>query len=301
MRTRSEEKPVVVAVDGTSHGRAALRYGVLQARRTAHGRLLLLHVPAVPLVPAPPLIATRPVGVAGRAILEAAAAEVAVLAPELPVTTSLRDGGLVQEIARAGDAALLLVLGQGSPGRIAQFLGGSTVTGVAARAQCPMAVVPASWEGPAAAPRVLVGIGADDDHELVGRACGLARDLGARVLLLHAQPLGAVEVGRHSDARARLGRLLAQAPTDVHVSTEIAHGEIERVLLAAATAADVVLVRRSPSHRAARTAGVGLLARALLRETPCVVEVLPESDLRRTGSASLGSQRAGSVALRVVR
>ncbi len=74
-----------------------------------------------------------------RALLAAASAGVP---DDVPVTTSLVEGGAAVELAGAGDDADLLVMGSRAYGPVRRVLMGSVAAGVMDRARCPVLILP---------------------------------------------------------------------------------------------------------------------------------------------------------------
>lgn len=194
---------VVVGYDGSAGSDEALHWAVDEAR----GRRARLRVVSVfgwaPYGP--------PVGIGrvqampdprelGEEVATRGRARAQQLAPQLEVSTAVHvDLGAAEALVRESDRAQLLVVGSRGRGGFAALVLGSTSTGVAMRASCPVVVVhrgrggadPSAPGGP-----VVVGV---DGSELSERAVGWAFDAAARrgvgLVAVHAwQPPWATEV-----------------------------------------------------------------------------------------------------------
>lgn len=278
---------VVVGVDGSGAGLRAARFAAHEARRLGTG-LSIVHVtptytvtgPALPIVP--DLSLREYAGtVLDEALAAAKAAEPQVEADTVHFTGS-RVSGLVET---ARDAALLVV---GSEHRSLgeRIWTGATLTGVAARSKCPVAVVPASWDPEKRTGRVLVGYkGPRHAPEAFNAAFELARDLGAEVHVLHAWQL---ESGYDSIVSNRVAleefrtRALAviepqlaeyrAAYPDIAVTVEVVHGQPAHALVNGSAHADRLVLGR-PVHGGI-VHHLGAVARAALRESHCPIQVV---------------------------
>ncbi|WP_336033146.1 universal stress protein [Geodermatophilus sp. FMUSA9-8] len=190
---------IVVGVDGSPGGRAALLWALTTAARTGAEVEVVSAVPVDPWT-APHLLDVRGVE-AIRADTEARLrADVTQAMGDPAVRDVMRDGAVLvhvtvvcgepteELVARARDAALLVVGSRGR-GAVASALLGSVALHCSAHSPCPVVVVHATTS--ASAPRVVVGI----DDSSVARAAlvqavGFARLLGARVeAVLVCQPV----------------------------------------------------------------------------------------------------------------
>lgn len=141
---------IMVAVDGTENGLAAVRYGAAEAARSG-AELCLVHViePRVPRFPTLTLAPARPDPVsAGRARAALAMAEW-VARPVVGkdnVSTRMYFDTPVDALLREASKARLLVLGR-QPRRFRSRAGrGSVLGSVTVRAPVPVVVVPSSTE-----------------------------------------------------------------------------------------------------------------------------------------------------------
>lgn len=290
MSTPPTTTPVVLATNGTSASDGALRYAVQQAQTRGAG-LRILHVMpmAVPMPPLRPVEATDLEPYA-RSVLTHASGQARDLAPGLPVSTTLALGGRVRAIVEGSADAQLVVVGRQSTHGLERLLTGSTTAGVASAAHCPVVVVPEDWRprsNAEAGGTVVVGIRRPDDaSHLMAAAYEQATMLGATITVVHAWELpdpyiDRIEVRTHPDEWQTLGeQLLQEAVGDwceqyphVSIETRVVHGHAASVLVAAAKAADLLVVRRAHEHR--RFDHLGATVRAVLLASPAPVEVVP--------------------------
>jgi len=179
--------PVVVAVDGTDRSTGALRYAVDQAL-TLVAPIRIVHV-SPGYVPMTPFLPYSPgdVEAGGRAILRDAAAQVSASAPGVSVVTQLRKGSRTGEIVSATADARLLVIGHETRAGVERLMTGATTAKVAARAACPVVVVPSDWEVAPLQGRVVLGIKSPvHAFELLARAFEIASARRATLVVVHA-------------------------------------------------------------------------------------------------------------------
>jgi nucleotide-binding universal stress UspA family protein len=294
--TTNATAPIVLAADGTPSSEGALRFAVQEAvaRRTG---LRIVHVnpmaePVGPLRPIPGFTPAVPweLSAHARKVLERTAKEAQALAPELAVTKTLAHGGRVRAIIDASADAQLVVVGRETRHGLERVLTGATTAGVASRTRCPIVMVPADWQprSTGAAPgTVVVGVRrAADAPELMTAAHASASSRGASITVVHAwqlpdEHIDRIEARTNADAwQARGGAVLDAALADwkdrhpdVAVETRVVHGHAASVLVAAAKAADLLVVRRAHEHRPFDH--LGGTVRALLLASPAPVEVVP--------------------------
>ncbi len=154
--------PVLVGVDGSAQGLAAVRWAADEARRLGVG-LHILHAWIWPMydvdLGAPPL---APPGSGLRAqaerVLAAAAAQAEKVSPRTPVETSLVTGSAAAALLRHCEGACLVVVGNRGLGGFTGLLVGSVGVTVSSHAPRPVVVVrgAATPGGP-----VVVGVGDD--------------------------------------------------------------------------------------------------------------------------------------------
>lgn len=288
--TGSRRGPVVVAVDGTEEGERALRFGVEEAGRRGCG-LRLVHVPheTIPMAPMLPVFSGPVLHDVGARILREA---------ELSVR-ELTDGGLVAEavlapgprvpsiLEAAEDACALVVAPR--PAGAWKLVVGSTTTGLAARADCPVYCIPAPAGGSAPARnRVVVGVDGSPVSKAVLDAGFAAADLRrAELVLVHAwRPSGQYDtvIGGRAFVREwvdTVERELAELSAghrekypDLRVRLELRYQRPALALTELAQRADLLVVGRR-GHGAPLGLLLGSTVRAVIRAEVCPVEVVP--------------------------
>jgi nucleotide-binding universal stress UspA family protein len=300
----SRPRPVVAAVDGAESGLHAVRYGVDEAVRRGTW-LLLVHV-TPSYVPMPPLREPPWLEETGHSMLRHAADWAREAAPGLEVHADLMTGSTTRSLVRVSGDAELLVLGGSRPSGRHWIWTGSTTTGVAARAECPVIALPQEWV-PGSRGRVVVGFKSEDHaEELLAAGFEAAARLRAELVVLHAWRLpGAYDdiVVERVDREAWRERTLAtltpllEAPRgrypDLTVHVQVEHAHPAQALALASRDADLVVLVR-PQHGSA-IGHLGSVARAVLRHADCPVEVLPAVELPARAESS-ASREAGVAA-----
>lgn len=287
----TKKNAVVVAVDGTARSEGALKYAAHHASTNgSHLRIVHVSPDYLPLASYLPYL-PRDVESEGRAILRDAQDLARALQPGLRVVTELLKGSRADGVLRSATGATLLVVGHETRVGAERILTGATTAKVAARAQCPVVVVPAAWEPGAATGRVVLGIKSPSHaDELMAEAFEIAAARGAALVLLHAWGLpdpyaDAIEQRTHADQWIEEGELMLdrileewrEGYPDVPVETRVSHGSPADALVAAGDGADLVLlVRRAhdlmPGH-------LGGVTRRVLQLSRCPVEILPASSI----------------------
>ncbi len=278
---------VVVATDGTPAGHIGIKFATREAQRLGLSVELVHVVPAYIPSGSFPMIPDDSMNQYGRQVLTRGIAVAREVAPTIKVTTSLLRGGRVGTIvSRAHDAALI-VLGSHPMSVAERFWTGATVPGVAARSSCPVVTVPAEYDGDQQLGRVLVGVKVPaKSADLLAAAFGVAEDLGAELVILHAWKLPAGyddlvsnETAREEwrvELRAEIERVLPElriAHPKVSVQIEIEHGAAAGALISASKGADRLVITR-PVH-GGYFHHLGSTARAVLSEAHCPVEIFP--------------------------
>ncbi len=306
---------VVVGTDGSPAALLGVRWAAREARRLGTG-LLAVHVtpgyamagPALPVIPEGTL---RQYGVE---LLEAAVTLAREEVPDLRVEVTLVDGERVRSLVDVARKAALLVLGTEHRSLAERVWTGSTVTGVAARATCPVVVVRAEAESSSADDgvehgRIVVGWkSAAHAHELLAAGFALARSRSAELVVVHAWKLAPYfddvvsdRAGR-AEWRAREAELVEEVLgdfreryLDVRVRVDIVHEQPAAALVAVSASADRLLLVR-PAH-GALLHHLGPVARAVLRESLCPVEVLAPVAVadRDAGPSDLALERDGAL------
>lgn len=300
MNFHATHEPVVVATDGSPAALRGVRYATLEAQRLG-ASLEIVHVAPgyLPIGPLPML----PDGTFqefGRSVLEHSQAVARDTSSGVETVSRLASGTRVSSIVEASWNAPLLVLGSRSLTLAARVWSGATVAGVCARARCPVVVVPEDWQtrGSGSPSRILVGFKSPEQAAvLLPHAFALARDSGAELVVVHgwklpssyddiiASRVGEAKWEEQQDAviEGALTELRGNYP-DVPVSIEVVHDRPAHALVEASRGADRLYLSR-PAH-GGYFHHLGGVARTVLRETHCPVEMLPPVPLSSQPSGS---------------
>lgn len=284
---KSWYRGVVVGVDGSGHGMAALDWAARTADR--HGaRLTALACYVVPSTPA--------VAAAGFSVADARDDAVYAIDQAIHRLRGMRPGdrdvdarvvmgAAAHVLAQESRSCDLVVVGRRGLGRLDRALLGSTSSALAATAPGVVAVVPsgASTGDPR---RVVVGVGTDDDPDpALGAAFAEAEARGCRLEVVHVlAPVGVTDVldgsasgavwreASAADVAHRVARWAEKYPR-VPATVTLRTGEAATVLARGLRADDLVVVggERHPL-------ALGRLLRSvpdqLLRMAPCPVLVV---------------------------
>lgn len=288
----SEHDWILVGIDGSDAGRAAIRYGAEEARRLG-ATLVLAHVTPdyAPPSTRPPMdyypVSTAASHRVGRTILAAAEEEAQGLIDPAQVETLLLTGYRVPALVQAAADARLVVLGDEPRPILERIATASVLTGVAAHAPVPVVAVPANWAPRSERPRVVAAVkDLRKGRGLVRRALHEAEERKAELVLLHAWQMptaydGVVFAGLDASEWEREGRealeQLVQAlpapSAEVKVRVDVRRGQPARVLVDASQDADLLVIARRPhGFPLGHLGGTG---RAVLRASHCPVEVTP--------------------------
>lgn len=289
MLTENEQR-VVVGIDGSPQSDRAVHYAVIEARRRNTG-LLLVHAvhETAPMAAMLPLYSVESFAEVGKRLVEDAEKLAVELDPDVDVTTSVKGGSRVGVILDAAEHASLVVLGHRTRTGAGRVLAHSTTTGVAARAHCPVVSVPDCWPEGGTYGRVIVGIDASEaSHDALDLAFHEARRRSSKLVVMHAwrlpaayddipAPRPAVQEWLTS-AHAEMDKTLApfrDAYPGVEVDIDLRHEYAAPALLASTHGADLIVVGRR-GHGAPLGVYLGSLARMLIREGKCPVEIAPQ-------------------------
>ncbi|RPF21838.1 universal stress protein [Myceligenerans xiligouense] len=282
MTTAQRPAPVVVAVDGTDRSAGAIRYAMGEARLRGSA-VRLVHV-------------LGEAGDDGRESVDRALSEAGAAGPDVEVGFLLGQGERVTGLVTAAASAGLLVLG-----RLARRATGPTTAGVAARAEVPVAVVPADWRDRAHG-RVVAGVKSSAiSGELLAYAFRTASARGAALRVVHVvdvpdqvEELAEVDAGtRPADpVLEAMVRDWSGAFPDVAVTTSVVRSDPVRALVEAGADADVLLVARHP-RGLRHPVRLGPVPRALLERSDIPVEVFPLTGEPATPPLVL--ERAGAI------
>lgn len=273
---------ILVGVDGSGPGNAALEWAAVQAARRA-ARLRLVHV-----------LGASP----GTEILDAAVRRARWAAP-VETAAELVPGRPGQALLERVGGAGMVVLGTHGHGAVGSLVAGSAALGVAGCCPVPVVLVRAGAPGLHDAP-VVVGVGEEPSAAVLEAADREARLRRCPPRLVHAWFQPPVEsFGATSwvppletepivaGLRERLARELepwlsrwpGAAPT-------VAQGFARDVLLEAAGEAGLLVVGRH-DRPGWRLRALGATTRDLIREAPCPVMVVGEPSPPATAGGTL--------------
>jgi nucleotide-binding universal stress UspA family protein len=278
---------VVVVVDGTAAGEAAVDWVLARARLRQPSDPFATEVTAVydPL-PSESVLAGEDFRTAYGDALEAAARRITDTVPHADVTRVLRTGQPRSELVRAARDADLVVVGTSRRGTVADSIYGSLPIRLAAAAPCPVVVVPAAWSRGSG---VMVGLeGTGQQPPVVDFAAREAEAAGEELTVVHTwnvPTLIAVAAFAHPrvwggmlDLHARaLAATMAHVRSswpDLTVHERLKEGIAARILTEDAAESSLLVVGRS-DHGAVGDALLGSTSHDLLLTMPCPVAVVP--------------------------
>ncbi|MFF7534805.1 universal stress protein [Streptomyces bobili] len=288
------ELPLIVGVDGSDAGLAAVDWAVDEAARLGlplrlvHASLWERYEGALALRGQ-----ERPsVRVLAEHIVASAAERARRRNPDVKVSTAILASEPADALLGEGNNASLLVTGSRGRGELRGLLLGSVGLAVAARAHYPVTVVRGDGAGLAGThERILLGAGNPDTsgdavrfafREAEARACTLdvvrAWRCPAHETVDH--PALAAEPARHHEERASalLDELLREAMAghpDVRVRRTTVEGPPAKVLVDRSAAADLVIV--GARRRVGRLGlQIGRVSHTLLHHARCPVTVVPQ-------------------------
>lgn len=277
---------VVVATSGSPASETALTVAA-DAATPSGPPLEIVHVvpPSMPSGPylAPPDLAMRRTG---RELLSRAEAAVLSRDPGLDVSSVMLIGSRVDALVRHAEGAGLLVVGAPSPDLLGRLWTASTVYGVAARAACPVLVVPPG-PLPPTSHEVLVALKSTRQAgALLATAFLFAQQRRAALRVLHVWHRGSPydeaithrlgEAAWIDEETAAIDGLLGDlrlAFSDVPALVEVVHGQPAFTLATESKSADLLVISR-PAH-GGLVHHLGATARTVIREAACPVLVVP--------------------------
>ncbi|MFE5797380.1 universal stress protein [Streptomyces sp. NPDC056503] len=316
------DPPVVAAVDGSEHSLRALSWA-LGAAELLDAPLVVAHVRSEALQLGAARIASLGTEPAlPDTVLDAVRTVVEERGHAVPVRYASLDGTVADVLPEAARGARLLVTGSRGHGGFASLLLGSTGRTLAARAPCPLVVVPheartASLDSGPGAGRVLLGLHPEETpDEVIGFAfesAALRRVPLEAVTALRLPPNPSTLVAAPSPAfqmppplpladdteellaearreqETRLRPFAARHPA-VELVPTVAPGDAAGLLVDASADAALLVVGRHHRHRIAELL-VGSVAHAVLHHAACPVAVVPPAAGDRV-SAATGRQDA---------
>ena len=142
----TDQRPIVVGIDGSEESRRALRWACEQAQPRGCSVLAVAVWHLYPLtsddrVGSSPWWFTTDPDIATQTFLEDAVAPVAADFPDVMISRVVRSGRAPEELARLSHLAQMLVVGARGHGGLTGLLLGSTSRDVLERATCTVIVV----------------------------------------------------------------------------------------------------------------------------------------------------------------
>ena len=292
--------PIVVAV-GTTGCDAALQYAAREAVLLG-APLHLVHNLKIPAKDASAAGIYQDVLEESNGILDKAAESARALTNgRVSVTSTLWDQSPTSaSLLASSQEAQQIVMQHRHLFPARRFFAGSTVCGVAARAQVPVVVVPPNWY-PGEARRPVVAAVQDglEAPAVLRSAYGEAERRGAEVVILHAWWLnsGFDVVAVDDDYRRQRAAefeheltSITEAMTDewpdVHATVAVVHAPPAEALLDWAKRSDLLVIGRR-HHLLPLGSHLGPVARAVLHHSECPVLVAPEAPADVAARASL--------------
>ncbi len=271
----TEFESIVIATDGGSAGRAALRWVLVHA---GDRPVCIELVSAM----ADEDAETR---AEQERLLRAAQQVLQVILPLAEVTLTFASGDPIEALERASGLCDLMVIGshhaslghprrRGIPQRLAEL------------ARCPVVVVPGDWLGGRGP--VVIGVTADSIPPAVLAFGGReAADMGATLRLAHVWNMPGVGAEdpsqdpgiesipeRQRRALARLDAVATLAEPGIRVDSELRQGAVVASLLEMAADASLLVIGRAQRSIRLRTL-FGSVSREVLATSPCPVAVIP--------------------------
>jgi nucleotide-binding universal stress UspA family protein len=282
--------PIVVGVDGTDSSLQAVRYGVQEALR-AGCALRLVH--AMPQdVPMPRMLPSMTGDtfeeVGHRVVSHARQLAYDLTDGRLMVETVVRPGSRKHVLREESQNGCLVVVGHRQRSLRGQVFTGSTTSGVAAHASCPVVAVPAGWKGGDAYGRVVVGV-EDVHYARDPLALGFVRAAArhARLTVLHAWQLQSPYSDILADRIDRdrwvetttwaINEVLEEwreAYPNVVTEVDVRHDFAIPALVAVSEHADLMVLGRH-GHGVLVDFHLGSVARSTIGQSYCPVEIPP--------------------------
>lgn len=281
-------RPVVVGVTGPGENDAALRLAAEEAHRRGVDVCIVHAVQEAGLPPAADPVLSNDVAWkdVGNRIVAEVLEEFRSLYGDVNATAMTRHGNPVDALTDFSSSARVVVLQHRDLSALRRIFTGSTVTGVAARAECPVTSVPAAWNPGDGPGRVTVGL---DEGELPTAVLAEAfaeadaRNWSLRVARawktdsMYEELIVTNEEQWREKVEASVRSALEQMSprsSDVPVEVEVRHQWPADVLVELSATSNLLVVGRH-NHHESRSKRVGSIARALLRSAKCPVMVVP--------------------------
>ena len=275
---------VLVAVDGSPASRAALDWALERAAQVASP----LRIATVVWTGHASFTFDSEVEPLYERVLADAEEHARSMVRGIEVTSSLLHGVPQAELVQESEGAAMLVIGTDKSSKMAGIVYGTLPLRVAARAHCPVVVVPRTWQSRESAP-VVLGVGDEEPSKHVaGFAAGEAIARKTRLELLHvwaSSPIYPVPVRQqvshlhesmrhwHEEVVSEAAAAIRGAFPDLEVTERLVEGpRIPHLIEEGERAQLLVVGRRGGIFRGLV---LGSAAHDLLMNPPCPVAVVP--------------------------
>lgn len=270
-----------VAVGIADKHPAVLEYAAREAGRAACG-IQLVHaylVPASAMGAAYGLDIPEAYRAAGREVLAEAARHLAKSGATSPVESVLTRGFAPTVLESATRSARMLVIGpdESKPWYVRMFEG-RVARQLAEHAECPVIVVPDTWEQTRDdAPIVVMVDGETSAHGPLQFAFETASARGAELRVLHVtSPVHGSTHDTHWEAIRRLVDAWYARHPNVRGSCEVVKGDVREVAVRVAESAAMLILGR-PHERRVTSILMDSLAQEIIAESGCPVAVVPSA------------------------
>jgi nucleotide-binding universal stress UspA family protein len=284
---------VLVAVDGSPSSGAALDWALERAAR-ASARLRLV---TVVWTGHASFTFDSEVEPLYEKVLADASERARSAVEAIDVSTTMMHGVPLSELVHESQGASMLVLGTDKSSRMAGLVYGTLPLRVAARAHCPVVVVPRAWEPRTSAP-VVLGVGDEEPSpEAADFAAREALVRGTRLELLHvwaSSPIYPVPVRQyvghlhesihhwHEEVVSEAAAAIRGAFPELEVTERLVEGpRIPHLIEEGERAQLLVVGRRGGIFRGLV---LGSAAHDVLMNPPCPVAVVPVDEHAGKGS-----------------
>lgn len=293
MTMRSQQRPIVVGIDGSAAAERAARWAAEQARDRG-APLELVHAltwpyEGVAVTSNEDRDMEKGLRSGAEQLLAKLADELAGVLPADRIGWRVEQGDPVAALCADSANCQEIVLGNRGIGGIAGLLIGSTATAVAQAARCPVVVLPDESSAFVSERRsVVVGVEARGrDEDVLAFAFAEAAARGTDLVAVHAWQDAGVDSGIHTmsplldwaDVAADAQRILAESlagwrekEPDVPVREVVVRERTAPALLAVGLTAQLLVVGRRPHGRIPR---FGSTTHAVLHRPGCPVAVVP--------------------------
>jgi nucleotide-binding universal stress UspA family protein len=274
---------VVAGLDASAESLAAAHYAVASAAMRG-GEVALVHAFPPPSARAGDEEAALSAARTTAEELLAAVAAQLIVPPDLRVSRKAEPGDAVAVLKESARRAAFLVVGRDKVSWGERLFMGAVASQIVSHVGCPVVIAPSGWRVRHAWPRrpVIVALDGESDPEpALQLAFEEARLRDARLIALHAQPMGASarhKTPAHSDLAVVLGNWEQDHP-DVAVSTAIVSGDPDAQLLRWSRSAAVLIVGHP--HRRGWGDWTRSVARGVMRQTHCPLIVAPQAAQER--------------------